>query len=140
VAKDGLQERVVFLPRVPFGRLMTYIASADVGAIFYDDRESSGYFMCNPDKLSVMAACGTPFVASDYPNLEALTYKHGLGVCCDARDPAQIAAAIRSLGEEGVSEERRRRIRRAFEASLCLEVQGVKLREALDQVLAAGRR
>lgn len=133
----GLSDRVVFLPRMPFDRLMEYVASADLGVVIHDGRRSSGNFMASPMRLSQFAACGIPVVASAFPTVEAEVYKHGLGVCCDAYDPGAIAAAIADAVESipGL-EVRRRQIRSAFESHLCFERRGEYLAVALDALLA----
>jgi glycosyltransferase involved in cell wall biosynthesis len=131
----GLVGRVTFMERMPFLRLLEYVVSADVGAIFYDDRQSSGYFMCNPDKLSLFAACGIPYVASDQPNLEAVTYRYGMGECCDPRDTAALTAAILNL-VEGVIPLLARKVaaRQAFLSHLNFEVQGRRLLHCLESL------
>ena len=122
VAEMGLQGRVMFLSPKPFEELMRYTATADMGVILYDDTRSSGYFMCNADKLSLFAACGIPYIASAFPNLESVTYKHNLGRCCNASDPGDIARAIKDLSAEVRDKEaHRRRLRAAFEEHICIE-------------------
>jgi glycosyltransferase involved in cell wall biosynthesis len=133
---DGLQTRVKFLPPVPFAKLMAYLGSADIGAILYDDCHSSGYFMANADKLSVLAAAGVPFVASDYPNLESVTYRYDLGICCDGKNPTHLARSIRELAEGPISlAERKKHVRRMFEEHLTFEKHGPRLVEALGNIL-----
>jgi glycosyltransferase involved in cell wall biosynthesis len=136
----GISKRVRFLEPVPFLRLLDYVASADVGAIFYDDSESSGYFMCNADKLSLLAACGIPFVASHQPNLESVTYRHGLGKCCNPWDAVALADAFRAV-VEGVTPlaEWKQQARKAFLEHLNFEVHGRRLVAALDQLGQAAR-
>jgi glycosyltransferase involved in cell wall biosynthesis len=140
VDSSGLQRRITFLPVVPLERLLHLLGSADLGAILYDDRASSGYFMASPDKLSLLAACGVPYVASDFPNLEAVTYKLGLGVCCDARDPLTLARAIRELGEGPVPlVERKAHVRAMFERELYFERHAARLVGALHQLTESPR-
>jgi hypothetical protein len=140
VASKRLQERVTFLPVVPLLQLIVYLGCADLGAILYDDCVSSGYFMASPDKLSLLAACGVPYVASDFPNLEAVTYRFGLGVCCDARDPVELARAIRELADGRVSlVERKAHVREVFERELYFEKHAGKLVEALRRVVEIRR-
>jgi glycosyltransferase involved in cell wall biosynthesis len=133
----GLEDRVVFLPRMPFDRLMEYVASADLGIVFQDGRGSSGHYMANPIRLSQFAACGLPFVASDSPTLAGDVYRYGLGLCCDALEPRAIARALRELAEgEPSLEQRRIHVRRQFEQALHFEVRGEHLATALRQLLA----
>ena len=134
-AEAGLSGRIKFLEPMPFLQLLNYVASADLGAVFYDDRQSSGYFMCNADKLSLLAACGIPFVASDQPNLESVIYRHGLGECCDPSDAAALAKAIQSVGDGPVPlAERKKQVRAAFLQHLNFEVHGPRLLKALEKL------
>jgi len=129
----GIANRVRFLEPVPFLRLLDYAASADVGAIFYDDSQSSGYFMCNADKLSLLAACGIPFVASDQPNLESVIYRHGLGQCCDPRNPNLLAEAFLTIADGETSlPVWKQRARKAFLENLNFEIYGQRLTSAIQ--------
>jgi len=131
----GISNRVSFLEPVPFLRLLNYVASADVGAVLYDDSKSSGYFMCNADKLSLMAACGIPFVASDQPNLESVTYRYGLGECCDPKNSKSLAEAFLTIAEGEIPlPVWKQRSRQAFLAHLNFEIHGQRLIEALGQL------
>jgi glycosyltransferase involved in cell wall biosynthesis len=137
----GVSNRVRFLEPVPFLRLLDYVASADAGAIFYDDSESSGYFMCNADKLSLLAACGIPFVASDQPNLESVTYRHGLGKCCNPRDSIALADAFRAVVDGATPlAQWKQQARKAFLEHLNFEVHGRRLLAALDNLGKAASR
>jgi glycosyltransferase involved in cell wall biosynthesis len=137
----GISNRVRFLEPVPFLRLLDYVASADAGAIFYDDSESSGYFMCNADKLSLLAACGIPFVASDQPNLESVTYRHGLGKCCNPRDSIALADAFRAVVDGATPlAQWKQQARKAFLEHLNFEVHGRRLLAALDNLGKAASR
>lgn len=131
----GISNRVRFLEPVPFLRLLDYVASADVGAIFYDDSESSGYFMCNADKLSLLAACGVPFVASDQPNLESVTYRYGLGQCCNPKNSKSLAEAFLAIAEgETPLPVWKQRARQAFLEHLNFEIHGQRLVESIGQL------
>ncbi len=136
IAVDSLSKRVKFLSPIPFAEMLNYLACADLGAILYDDRLSSGYFMCNPDKLSIFTTLGIPFVASDYPNLESIVYRYGLGECCDSHDPRQIADAIRNIAEGAPGfEVRRKRMKEVFSTQMNLEKHGTRLATALHGLL-----
>jgi len=134
-AEAGISHRVKFMEPMPYMKLLAYVASADLGAIFYDASVSSGYFMCNADKLSLLAACGLPFVASDQPGLESIVYRHGLGECCQPGDAAALAAAIRLIAEDPVPlAERKKQVRAAFLHHLNFEVHGQRLLAALEKL------
>lgn len=135
----GISKRVRFLEPVPFLRLLDYVASADMGAIFYDDSASSGYFMCNADKLSLLAACGIPFVASDQPNLEAATYRYGLGQCCEPKNPNSLAEAFLAIAEGATPlAVWKLQARKAFHEHLNFEIHGQRLLLALGALANQG--
>jgi glycosyltransferase involved in cell wall biosynthesis len=132
----GIAHRVRFMEPVPFLRLAAYVASADLGAVLYDDAQSSGYFMCNADKLSLLTACGLPYVASDQPNLEAVTYRHALGECCDPRNPEALAQCVRTIGDgDAQLALRKLKVRRAFLEFLSFESHGPKLVDGLRKLI-----
>lgn len=137
VARFGLGRRVRLLDPVSYDRLIAIIACADIGAIFHDGEKSSGYFMANPDRLATYVAHSIPFVASDYPNMEAVVYRHGLGLCCNPHDPRAIANAIRNLvdGAPGLAT-RRRQVRAAFEEDLNFEAHAGGLLDRLRALTA----
>jgi len=99
VARMNLTSRVFFFDPVPLQKLMAMISASDIGAVLYDDSKSAGYYFCNPDKLSLYALCGIPYIASTQPCLQSVTLKHGLGYCVDPHDATLTASTIRLLAE-----------------------------------------
>jgi glycosyltransferase involved in cell wall biosynthesis len=136
VRVSDLSDRITWVDPMPDHELRRYVACADIGATLADARQSSGFFMYAPSKLSSFVANGIPFVAPDFPSIEAVVYRYGLGLCCDPYDPADIARAIRQLVEEPPGlEERRRHVRAMFEEHLNFEVHGHRLVAALHELL-----
>jgi glycosyltransferase involved in cell wall biosynthesis len=135
----SLQSRVTVKEPVPYEDLSRYLACCDIGAIFHDVTESSGYFMANPDRLAAYLPHGIPFVATAVPNLEAITYRNGLGLCCDPTHPEEIARAIRDLveGSPGL-DERRRAVNEAFRTELNLERHAESLAAEIRSLSTAG--
>lgn len=122
VCRSNMGDRVRFLEPVCFDMLLQYVSSADYGVIFYNDEKSSGYFMCNADKLSLYAACGVPYLASSFPNLESITYKHQMGICCNSNDIQSIAKGLNELRDRFPGgEPQRLEVRSVFEKHICLE-------------------
>jgi glycosyltransferase involved in cell wall biosynthesis len=132
VAKLGVSDRVTFLPRMPFNQLMEYIASADIGLIIHDGRQSLGNFLSNPMRLSQFAICGVPFVTGNFATLGGDVYRYHLGECCDEMNPEDIARAIRVVGDAtGSPEARRGAIRTSYLENLAFEVGAVPFAEAV---------
>ena len=138
VAELGLSGRVTLLPRMDLKQLLRHMVCADVGVALYNDYRSSGYFMCNADKIGLYAACGLPVVASDYPNLTSLIYRHGLGLCCDAKRPKELASSVLALANDpDVLAEAKKCARDAFEGVLNVEIQARPLVIKLHNLLYA---
>ncbi len=132
----GVGQRVVFRPVMPFREVMAHISSGDVGIALHDGRGSVGDYLAAPMRLSQFAAAGIPCVASSLPSVEAVVYKHDLGVCCEDDSPQDIARAIRELCESGLGpRERGLRARQAFERELHFERGADKLVAALRRLL-----
>jgi glycosyltransferase involved in cell wall biosynthesis len=133
---SDLSDRITWVDPMPDHELRRYLACADIGASLAEARQSSGFFMYAPSKLSSFVANGIPFVAPDFPSTEAVVYRYGLGLCCDPYDPADIARAIRQLVEEPPGlEQRRSHVRAMFEEHLNFEVHGHRLVAALHELL-----
>jgi glycosyltransferase involved in cell wall biosynthesis len=129
----GLQDRVRFLAPGPHSEWLEVVANSDVGIIFHDVEESSGYFMANSDRLGSFVACGLPVVCMDVPNLEALVYRHNLGTCCSPRSPRAVADAIRAVAEPPARLTAwRSSVRKVFLESLNFESVGERLLDRLD--------
>ncbi len=129
----GLATRIRFLSPRSHREWLTVVANGDIGVIFHDVEESSGYWMANSDRLASFVACGIPVICMDVPNLEALVYRFSLGVCCDPRDPSAIAEAARSLTEGAPALGLRRiEIRKMFERHLNFDAVGQRLLDRLS--------
>ena len=120
------------VPPVSYLEKCQLVSRAYLGAAVYDDSESSGYFMCNPDKLYLYAAFGVPVVATNFPSLSSVVLRHALGECCDSRQPRALADAIVALveGDPGLAA-RRESALRAFRQELHFEKECRMLAEAI---------
>jgi glycosyltransferase involved in cell wall biosynthesis len=91
--------RVYFLPPVPPGDLLEWVASADVGVMVNQPRTLNER-LSTPNKLFESLAAGLPVVSSDFPERRRIIVddRDGpLGAVCDPVDRAAVAAAIRSI-------------------------------------------
>jgi len=128
VVAAGLDDRVHFVPRVPFDLLHEYTCSADVGlCLIRPTGESFRYSL--PNKLFEYLMAGLPVLGGDTPEIRATLEATGAGVVVAATDPDAIAAALCALRDDG---DRRRELgaaaRRAA-ASHCWECEAPVLVE-----------
>jgi glycosyltransferase involved in cell wall biosynthesis len=91
--------RVHVLDPVAPPRLLSWVASADVGAMPIQP-STLNHRLSTPNKLFECLAAGVPVVASDFPSMRHVVEDDptgALGVVCDPTRVDAVAAAIRSL-------------------------------------------
>jgi glycosyltransferase involved in cell wall biosynthesis len=95
------QGRVHVLDPVRPVDLLPWVASADVGAMPIQGTTPNLY-MSTPNKLFECLAAGVPVIVSDFPAMRRIVLDDAagpLGAVCDPADPADVAAALRSILE-----------------------------------------
>ena len=96
VASSGLEDRVRFLPRVPFPELHEWTCGADIGVcVIKPTGESFAWSL--PNKLFEYFIAGLPVLAGDTPQIRQVITGTGAGLVADASDSAAIAEALKSL-------------------------------------------
>ena len=93
VIQAGLQDKVYFIPRVPFQELHSYTCSADLGLCVIKNTGKS-FFYSIPNKLFEYLMAGLPVLVSNFPEMQAIVRKAGAG---DVVDPMDVAAIRRSI-------------------------------------------
>ena len=96
VLQAGLQEKVYFIPRVPFRQLHSYTCAADVGLCLIKGTGKSFYYSM-PNKLFEYMMAGLPVLASDFPEMRAVIQDSGAGEVVDPQDVPAIRGCIRDL-------------------------------------------
>ena len=111
----GVEERIHLLPPVPPTEVTSAIRTADAGLI--NTRAQDVHLHALPTRLFSAVAAGLPVLYPPLPEVRALAEEHRLGLPIDAEDPESIAAAVRSLSENGkLATEYRANVERAQEA------------------------
>ncbi|MDP7448879.1 MAG: glycosyltransferase family 4 protein [Candidatus Latescibacteria bacterium] len=96
VVSHGLQDRVRFLPRVPFPELHEWTCGADVGVcVIKPTGESFAWSL--PNKLFEYFIAGLPVLAGDTPQIRRVMLDTGAGVVADPENPSAIADSLRGL-------------------------------------------
>jgi glycosyltransferase involved in cell wall biosynthesis len=99
VRSRGLDQRVRFLPRVPFDQLHAYTCSADLGLCLFKGRGLSSYYSL-PNKLFEYLMAGLPVVGSDSPEIARVVLEGSCGLVVPPTDREAIARGVRQLLEE----------------------------------------
>ena len=95
VRVGGLQDRVFFIPRVPFHQLHSYTCSADIGLCLIKGTGKSFYYSL-PNKLFEYMMAGLPVLASDFPEMQRVVRETHAGVTVD---PTDVDAIRFQVGE-----------------------------------------
>ncbi len=105
-SRDPHLPRLHVLDPVPPSVLMSWVASADVGAMPNPGSTLNDRFS-TPNKLFECFAAGVPVVASDFPTMRRIVVDNpegSLGVLCDPSRGEAVTAALRSVLELGAAE------------------------------------
>ena len=96
VISAGLQDKVYFIPRVPFQELHSYTCSADLGLCVIK-RTGKSFFYSIPNKLFEYLMAGLPVLVSNFPEMQAIVEKSGAGRVVDPEDVGAIRRSICDL-------------------------------------------
>ena len=89
----NITDRVRFLPRMSYAKMMAYTQNAELG--FCLDKDTNlNYRFSLPNKLFDFIQAGVPIVASHLTEIEKIIRRYDVGVFIDNHDPKTIAATI----------------------------------------------
>lgn len=99
ILQSGLESRVAFYGPVPSDEVIRYAAGADLGVAPIENSCLS-YYYCSPNKVFEYINAGLAVIASDFPELRKVIYKHDIGCTFDPNDPHDIARAVTYVFED----------------------------------------
>lgn len=112
MSKDlHVEDRIRFLPRMPYQQMMAYTQLAELGFVL-DKDTNLNYRFCLPNKLFDFIQAGVPIVASHLVEIEKIITKYNIGLFIPDHDPTSIADTIkaglkdatrRSVWQQGLS-------------------------------------
>ncbi len=90
----NISDRVRFLPRMSYAKMMAYTQNAEFG--FCLDKDTNlNYRFSLPNKLFDFIQAGVPIIASHLTEIEKIIRKYDLGLFIENHDPKTIADTIR---------------------------------------------
>lgn len=96
VRRKGMENKVIFLPRMPWREMMGYTMSCDAGmSIDTDTCLNQRYSL--PNKLFDYIAAGIPVIVSPLPEISAVVRGYACGIVMKDVSPESIAEAMTKL-------------------------------------------
>lgn len=99
VDSEGLDDRVIFVPKQPYDTLLQYTAASDLG-ITFDKDTNINYRYSLPNKLFDYIITRTPILASDLPEIRKVIDKYDIGMFIDSHDTEHIAEQMMSVFDD----------------------------------------
>lgn len=95
VAEKQLNDKVIFLGRIPFEELHSYTVSADLGISLLENK-GLNYYYSLPNRIFDFMHAQVPIIATNFPEIQKVVAGSDTGVLTDDHQPETLARAIKA--------------------------------------------
>jgi glycosyltransferase involved in cell wall biosynthesis len=96
VSNHSLDDRIKFLPKMSWEKMMRYTKSADIG-VSLDKDTNMNYRFILPNKLFDYLSAGIPVIASDLIEVNKIVTESNCGIIIPSVTPENISSALKHL-------------------------------------------
>lgn len=130
---SGCADRIYIKHAVPFSQLYENIAACDLEIVLIQNTCTSFYY-CLPNKLFESIQAETPIIGSDFPEIENIVEKYGVGITIKPDDVDELVKSIQAIwGNKNQYKHIKENLKYAKQ-ELCWEKEKVKLLNAIKNI------
>lgn len=96
VAKEKLENQVIFFGKRPYNELMNFTMLSDIG-ISMDKDTNINYRFSLPNKIFDYIHAGIPLLVSDLKEVKNIVESYHVGLVCPSHDPKEIALYLSKI-------------------------------------------
>jgi glycosyltransferase involved in cell wall biosynthesis len=132
--KCELNNKVFFYGRMPYNKLMTYTAQADLG-ISLEENIGLNYYYALPNKLFDYIQARIPVLVSDFPEMAKIVNGYGIGLTVNTSDPVQLASVFKKMLKNNNKRKLWKQNLEKAAAKLCWEKEEKRLLKIYSEII-----
>ncbi len=138
--REGVTDRVKFLPAVPYEDLLAWTSSADLGLIVFPPDYSLSIRWCLPNKLFEYLMAGLPVLTSPLEAVADIIRTYDVGQVTTSLAPEDIARAINTLlADQQACARMRANALQAAREELCWEKEQQQLLRLYHEIVSRSK-